>query len=87
MFRHTTEHLQAMASVLRSPGGQLFMEMLLDMAKQKDREARKLDGSMLYRAQGAADAYEQLAKDMHAALTRRSPAPTTAYTPAERLVA
>lgn len=71
MFKRSQEQVQAMASVLRSPGGQLFWEMLMAMAAERDREARKLDGPALYRAQGEANAYEQLANDMHAALNRR----------------
>lgn len=83
MFRANPEQVQAMASVLRQPGGQVFFEMLLAMAKEKDREARKLDGPNLYRSQGAADALEQLANDMHAAMTPRAPLrPTSADRPA-----
>ena len=85
MFKRSAEQVQAMASVLRQPGGQLFFEMLLDMAKERDREARKLDGPNLYRAQGAADALEQLANDLHASLTRR-PDPVK-FHPADRHVA
>ena len=73
MFKRSPEQLQSLAAVMRAPGGKLFWEMLLAMAAERDREARKLDGPALYRAQGAAEAYEQLASDMEAALTRRAP--------------
>jgi hypothetical protein len=66
VYQRTNEQYLALASVFRQPGGQVFWEMLLDMAKDHDRTARKLDGPALYRAQGAAEALEQLAKDMEA---------------------
>lgn len=71
MFKRSPEQTQALAAVMRAPGGMLVWEMLLAMAHDRDREARKLDGSNLYRAQGAAEAYEQLASDMEAALKPR----------------
>lgn len=71
MFKRSNEQLQSLATVMRAPGGKLFWEMLLAMAAERDREARKLDGPALYRAQGAAEAYEQLATDMEATLKPR----------------
>lgn len=72
MFKRTQQQTEALAAVMRAPGGMLFWELLQAMAQERDREARKLEGPALYRAQGAADAYEQLATDMEAVLQRRA---------------
>lgn len=71
MFKRSPEQIQSLAAVMRAPGGRVFWEMLIAMAQDKDREARKLEGPTLYRAQGAAEAFEQLASDMEATVRDR----------------